>query len=95
MGGVFRYNLPDRGFAVFLDYVDQEGFPVVFSREVSAGDAFAAVAAILRPLLRRHPELACRTIGAVVANADSGVCERCLGEGPCPFGVEPEDPEGH
>jgi hypothetical protein len=95
MSGILRYDPPGRGFFVFLDYVDDEGFPVLFTEGVDSGDAFAAASAILRPMLAQRPELACRTLGAMVHNADSGVCERCTGEGPCMFGVEPEDSEGH
>lgn len=95
MGGILRFDPPGRGFFIFLDYVDEQGFPVVFFQGVDSGDAFSAAAAILRPLLERRPELACRTLGSMVANADFRVCDQCSGEGPCPFAAEPDDPEGH
>lgn len=95
MTKILRFDPPDRGFFIFLDYVDEHGFPVVFYEGVDSGDAFAAAAAILRPLIERRPEIACRTLGALINNADNAVCERCNGEGPCLFAAEPEDPEGH
>lgn len=95
MAGILRYDPPARGFFVFLDYEDEHGLPVLFAREVDSGDAFAAAAAILKPLIDMRPEIACRTIGAMIHNADSGVCEQCTGEGPCLFALEPEKPEGH
>jgi hypothetical protein len=95
MSGILRYDPPGRGFFVFLDYLDEDGLPVMFVDGADSGDAFAAAAAILRPLVERRPELACRTIGALIHRADSGVCDQCTGEGPCLFMAEPEDPEGH
>lgn len=95
MSGILRYDPPARGFFVFLEYLDDEGLPVVFYKGVDSGDAFAAASAILRPLIQQRPELACRTLGSMIHNADSGVCERCTGEGPCLFAAEPADTEGH
>lgn len=95
MSQILRFDPPGRGFFVFLDYVDEHGLPVIFFQGVGSEDAFKAASAILAPLIRQRPELACRTLGAMVNDADSRVCDQCDRQGPCKFALEPASPEGH
>jgi hypothetical protein len=78
-----------RGFVVRITGGDQVGdlyHAVVEPIGVDDSDAFFAAAAILEPLLKRRPEIACRTIGSLVSLADHRTCDDCDGEiATCPF----------
>jgi hypothetical protein len=84
MGENERYIVElKRGLVVrFFDGCDEDDqcHAVVDAFEVDRSDAFVAAAAILRPILRSRPEIACRSIGSLVALADYRVCENCDGD---------------